>query len=1096
MIIRNFDLKDTRMAIQNEDINIIGFYINYNNIKKHNNILNSCCPYNFNKNKQIIYNKDNNEIIKINNDSDFTNSLNKIKKIIDKTNIKYNYNYTKLYSYKKYKNYLRDNFSNISYLNFIDSPYIKYVYINKYPYYKKFNDNDLQRNFWLNNTIDKGNLYYLYLFLVNNIKNNKQLLELLMSGKYTDNLVNKILKNNIINDVDIDILKQYIKDIINNTKLHNYYINLLIYKNNNIKLQNEIIIKSNKLKWAIINLFGISEFNKLESKSQDNLISLYNFLTKEQQNKVEQYIKKNEDNIKFYYCEFDDARKNFINSENEIDKYQYLKYLLNTYSNKKYPSLNSKDQNIYCSSCKKSFCKNKEIACMHEKIYYIDLYETKNEKEKTKIINLLDTHYFVYSESEGYIECKYCSRYVKEVPGVLHDKIFENDKLITKDGIKTEQEKYLLIMAEEFINLSSRFDLNKEHIVSSCIKSIILDTQQLKNNDKKLIKKELIEISFISATFIQFILVSKNFKLNTNICKIVNFKVRDLINYCLCIIKNKYPLILKKADTIKIDVYKSILNRINYLDNTTLIQNLKSNNYKLDINLQYNKKHENFKIISSYEKLIEKNNIKIDSKNYDNLIIYISKKYMYLLEKYYKNKDKFEYYDIIEQKTEYINYIDFKYINKLKNLLNSQKLLKKSNLNKNKFEKNIKNININFKYWNFFKDKINENQISDKYIENYFSKVCLDNLPHTFNNSIFCFNCGRDINTIDKIQKKEIGIYKRYYNIIQKKENKNVTKKIYIHNFSKNTKKTDNYYSNIIEKLSKAWNIENISKMILKNVSLIKSSNSINTESSSSDINLNLSFVSFIKNLGYYINNLSSELLKSNNDKDKINIQLKYDRIRMYNLKQYIYEFILILNILKNKQINLNIKNIYGYEYLEKYVSGNINKETVNVINKVLNDTLKLNTIQLNEILDDIIYSNNTYSKKNIKLYNILFTIIYELLLNQRQDNNLLNNLISEFFIKLRNKINLLDITYDSKTYIINKDEEQKKQQYDKIYRITDDEMVDLGISYIDLKKITDVEEYQDVIDKVDDYRNKELDYDFDYDSNNVDDLPDFEQFE
>ena len=216
----------------------------------------------------------------------------------------------------------------------------------------------------------------------------------------------------------------------------------------------------------------------------------------------------------------------------------------------------------------------------------------------------------------------------------------------------------------------------------------------------------------------------------------------------------------------------------------------------------------------------------------------------------------------------------------------------------------------------------------------------------------------------------------------------------------------------------------------------------------------------------------------------------------MYNLKQYIYEFILILNILKNKQINLNIKNIYGYEYLEKYVSGNINKETVNVINKVLNDTLKLNTIQLNEILDDIIYSNNTYSKKNIKLYNILFTIIYELLLNQRQDNNLLNNLISEFFIKLRNKINLLDITYDSKTYIINKDEEQKKQQYDKIYRITDDEMVDLGISYIDLKKITDVEEYQDVIDKVDDYRNKELDYDFDYDSNNVDDLPDFEQFE
>ena len=79
------------------------------------------------------------------------------------------------------------------------------------------------------------------------------------------------------------------------------------------------------------------------------------------------------------------------------------------------------------------------------------------------------------------------------------------------------------------------------------------------------------------------------------------------------------------------------------------------------------------------------------------------------------------------------------------------------------------------------------------------------------------------------------------------------------------------------------------------------------------------------------------------------------------------------------------------------------------------------------------------------------------------------------------------------KTNIVDEDEKQKNYNTIK-YMNSDDEKVELGVDYIDLKKITDVEEYQDIIDKVDDYRNKEIEYDFDFDSNNIDDLPDFEK--
>ena len=114
------------------------------------------------------------------------------------------------------------------------------------------------------------------------------------------------------------------------------------------------------------------------------------------------------------------------------------------------------------------------IACMHEKYYYIDLVEAKTEKVKKYINSILETNFYIYNEKEGYIECKYCRRNIKNDPGQMHDKVFQNDKLVSSDAIKTEQEKNLMIIADDFLNFSSRFDFKKEDIVSSAIGSIIL----------------------------------------------------------------------------------------------------------------------------------------------------------------------------------------------------------------------------------------------------------------------------------------------------------------------------------------------------------------------------------------------------------------------------------------------------------------------------------------------------------------------------------------------------------------------------------------------------------------------------------------------
>jgi hypothetical protein len=821
-------------------------------------------------------------------------------------------------------------------------------------------------------------------------------------------------------------------------------------------------------------------------KEKEEKINLYDLLSKSEQKKIDDYLLKNEDTIKFYYCEFDDLRKKFINAENEVDKYNFLSQLINQYGNKKLPSLNSKDQNIYCNNCKNSFCNNSAIACMHEKYYYIDLVEAKSEKVKKYINSILENHFYNYNEREGYIECKFCRRNIKTEPGLLHDKVFENDKLVKGDSIKTDQEKKLLNIADDFINFSSRFDFKKEDIVGSSLSSIIQDISNVKNNDLKSIKIDIIEITFISAAFIQFVLASPNKKLNTSICKIVNYKVKDLINYTLCIIKNRFNLIFKKAQSIKFDLYKLIFNRVNYMENVGNIKNLKSDFYRLENKFQYNKNNLNFKTISKFENMIN------SGKPTSDLIYYLNKKYINSFEDYYRNdKKQLEFIDLKQKKIEFINY------NKYKNLLNiKDKIIKLQNKINNKktlfnykiFSK-INNDLLDQLYWNKVNTQIKDNQITDDIINVYFSKVCLDNLPHNFNNSEYCNNCGRNINEIEKIDSKKIGIFKKYFNLYNKEFKSKSIKKIYQHKFINyvNTKKF------ILNQNDFNTKIKSIIDIYIKFSNLSKTSKSNSSDTSSDGKDLSNKLSDFLNDLGVFKIRKNEELSRNKNDKYKIVIEEKYNRIAMYNIKQYIYELFTIINLIYNKQSNINIKNMYGYEYLEKYIVNQSSFEKIfeSIIKKYDN---------IYENIDRIIYNElSNFKTKSIELKNIfidmLVNIILPNMIGGKNDINL-NKFLVDFIGILIERHKILDINEFTKSAIIDEDEKQKKLQYDKIYRITDDEKVELGVDYIDLKKITDVEEYQDIIDKVDDYRNKEIEYDFDYDSNNIDDLPDFEQYE
>ena len=1095
LVIRNFNLEDKRMAITNEDLKIIGFYLDFNKFFYENIINNKCCPTDFYLSNISLKNKNiyKNEIIKINNENDFNKFIKKINNIFQKLIIENTYFYSKYETNLNNKTKYGLKYKEIEILNLdlINSKFISYLYNFSYQYNKSLSDSNLQKLYWLFNTYDTGYLFYNYIFIINSLKKNNRIDELLKIKGNNSKFLDNFIKNHNNGEITDNEIKNFINNINQNLENHDFKLNINIFYKNQQKLKNLKIIKKNKLNYAILNVLGKSNLFELLEKEKLTQTNLYDLLSKNEQKKIDDYLIKNEDTIKFYFCEFDELRKKFINSENEVDKYNNLNNLLKQYSNKKYPSLNSKDQNIYCNNCKNSFCKNSVIACMHEKYYYIDLVEAKSVKVKKYINSILENTFYNYNEYEGYIECKFCRRNIKNTPGMLHDKVFENDKLIKSDGIKTDQEKKLLTIADEFINFSSRFDFKKEDIVSSSLVSIIEDTNNVKNNDLKQIKIEIIELTFIAATFIQFVLSSPNKKLNTSICKIVNYKIRDLINYTLCIIKNRYNLIFKKSQSIKFDIYKLILNRVNYMDNNDNIKNLKSDFYKLENKFLYNKKNLIFKNIEKYDTIINKLNI--IKKPDKELIYYLSNKFINLFENYYRNDKKLlEYIDLKQKNIEFLDYVKYKNILKIKNII-------KSISNKNKTHKlfnfkisnKINNDKIDQNYWNRVNIIIKDNQITNDIIEIYFSKVCLDNLPHNFNNSEYCNHCGRNILEIQSIDKKKIGIFKKYYNLYNKTNKSKTIKKIYHHKFITYLSST----KFILNQSNFNFKIKFIIDIYIKYSNLSKTSKSSSTGTSSSSKDLVTRLTTFLNDLGIFKIRKDEELKRIKNDKYKIIIEDKYNRLAMYNIKQYIYEIFTIINVIYNKQAGINIKNIYGYEYLVKHIENRNNFETIfeQIIKKYEN---------IYEKIDQIIYNDfSNFKNKSTELKSIFIDILIEIatpvLIKTKTNTNLnINKFIVDYLGILIERHKIVDINQFTKDYIIDEDEKQKKLQYDKIYRITDDEKVELGVDYIDLKKITDVEEYQDIIDKVDDYRNKEIEYDFDYDSNNIDDLPDFEQYE
>jgi len=237
-------------------------------------------------------------------------------------------------------------------------------------------------------------------------------------------------------------------------------------------------------------------------------------------------------------------------------------------------------------------------------------------------------------------------------------------------------------------------------------------------------------------------------------------------------------------------------------------------------------------------------------------------------------------------------------------------------------------------------------------------------------------------------------------------------------------------------------------------------------------------FSTFLLELGSYDNPKEEEFIRAKDDKEKIRIERKYEKLRKDNLRQYLTDLLISTEILKNKQNTINVKNLQGLKYLEKYLQ--------------FEDTFK--KVKLDYSIDQIDKISRIQDLSDKKKGNVLLNIfIYTLINNSVIDANI-NSFFSEFVMKLYDMNRVFNMTQAEKDDKNRKDEDDIFNTIKKITYITDEERVENDISFIDLRKITDPQDFQDIIKRVEDHRTRiqnEQDYEdidfFDEEFENVD---------
>jgi hypothetical protein len=248
-----------------------------------------------------------------------------------------------------------------------------------------------------------------------------------------------------------------------------------------------------------------------------------------------------------------------------------------------------------------------------------------------------------------------------------------------------------------------------------------------------------------------------------------------------------------------------------------------------------------------------------------------------------------------------------------------------------------------------------------------------------------------------------------------------------------------------------------VDKVLIKThlVALVASSSS-ETESEESKIDPK-KLKEFMNDLGFYTNLRDDEIFRAKDDTQRIIINKKYDKMRKDLLKRYLNDVFIYTEILKNKNNLITVKNTKGLEFLEKYLE----YET------------QFQKVDLGYTIEEIEEISRISDLSDKKRGNILLNIFINALLINSTISQEVNLFITEYVFSLVDLYNSFNITQTDKNDINKKIDDDIFNYIKKINNITDETRVELGINFIDLRKVADPTEFVDIIEKVDEYQTR-----------------------
>lgn len=1046
-MVYSINTSEYRIAQEEEDIKVVGIRISpdnfYNSMLLNDSYPNNSIP-------QILIEKGNikQEDLIFEDQDSFINTLEKIAKIYKEYTIK------KTDTYKKFEEELSkivfhhidktkakiepmDNYKT----EIFNKKDLKDAY-GEYPYSDN-SDSNMQRNIWLFQKPDTGAIYYL-------LKNPKE------NQKILDELIDYTVRNNN--------LKMYYKNIAES--------------NRNTK------IEVNRFHWEIINTLGENRFLKLIEESKYKNIAISNLLTKKEKEELDSFIKNYDKKITAItkVCEFDRLRYAFDETYELSRKANLLQKLLDKYAKRDksgeviIPDPKDKDLLIY-SNLSEPGC-NKDLACLHEVIQYIQLPKAQNDEDKEKLQTIMEQKFEILTDDESATVCKVCGRLIRTELGVLEGIEYDSkDVGKVREGMNTKTETSIVNKINDILFAIGRQDFDSRQlaeVVMPFINSNLKKEAGTKNFD---LKKQIIEIAYIYVILIHSIMNSPNKFINTQISPVVNYTLDELIKYFLALTKKLFGGLNSKIESYKLNLYSAIKTRFeNLYQSANFIIEKSKRKIRLDESIDYAHQIEDYKPINKFETILNaKENRGIKQSQAFDFLYYLSAKYLNKYQnQFYKRKmTDIDLISLGRVKVEELEVIKDKEIRK--QLKEYSEILHKVYAGaypRKKLQPLGEREPLYIVPSKNFKSDFDERST----IIQFFIKRALDGTTQEYTINGYSLIDGRNIETITNPDPEEFAELKKSYYKIKKEDKGDITKIQDEFKFEKlQLPKEYNKYLEIDEKIIKNYAEKVLLKTLLMNVSKSSSSESTieEVESFSKD-----KFSTFLLELGYYINPKEEEFMRAKDDKEKIRIERKYEKLRKDNLRQYLIDLLISTEILKNKQNAINVKNLPGLKYLEKFLQ--------------FEDSFK--KVKLEYSIDEIDKISRIQDLSDKKKGNVLLNIfIYTLINNSVIDANI-NSFFSEFVMKLYDMSRVFNMTQAEKDDKNRKDEDDIFNTIKNITFITDEERVENDISFIDLRKITDPQDFQDIIKRVEDHRTRiqnEQDYEdvdfFDEEFENVD---------